>query len=58
MEYFYADLKDGLPKDKALRRAMLDYFEKHPNQERSPFFWAVFILIRDMLPVALSRGNA
>lgn len=56
MEYFYANLQEGMPKDKALRRAKLAYLEQHPNLGRSPFFWAAFIPIGDMSPVALSQG--
>mgnify|MGYP006266554297 CR=1 FL=1 len=57
MESFYGYLAEGKPKHEALRQAKLDYLDTHPDYLQSPFFWAAFIPIGDMTPVALaSRG--
>lgn len=53
MESFYSYLKLGLPKHQALRKAKLDYLEAHPGFQKSPFFWATFILIGDTKSVDL-----
>ncbi|RMG77506.1 MAG: CHAT domain-containing protein, partial [Bacteroidetes bacterium] len=55
MEIFYRNLKNGQPKDEALRAAKLELIE-NPNKDYAPpFFWAAFIAIGDMRP--LSGGN-
>lgn len=43
MDVFYSHLKDGLPKDEALRRAKLNYLENAPDNARAhPKYWAAF----------------
>lgn len=51
IEYFYLELKKGLPKDEALRNAKLWYLENGSKQKQDPFFWAGFIAIGDMSPL-------
>lgn len=57
MESFYANLKNGMTKDAALRKAKLDYLDNHPNEEVHPFYWAAFVPIGDMSPVELGGIN-
>jgi len=46
MESFYTNLKEGMPKDKALRQAKLDYLSN--ENLNAPYFWAGFIPAGDM----------
>lgn len=49
MQLFYKNIKDGLPKDEALRKAKLYYIE---NEElTAPYFWAAFIPAGNMEPI-------
>lgn len=50
---FYKHLRDGAPKDVALRRAQLDFIAAHP-QKASPFFWAGAVLYGDTRPLSLT----
>jgi CHAT domain-containing protein len=45
MSQFYQELKAGVNKAEALRRAQLAVF----NQEKSPYFWAPFVLVGNWL---------
>lgn len=56
-ENFYRNLRDGLPKDRALRQAKLTHLETHPN-EASPFFWAPSVLYGSPKPVPLEPPDA
>jgi len=53
MEGFYGYLKDGQPKDAALRQAKLDFIENYSHNAH-PFFWAAFIPIGDMEMIEFS----
>lgn len=50
---FYDYLKDGIPKDKALRQAKLNYLTKAKGRAIDPAFWSGLILLGDPEPVAL-----
>jgi CHAT domain-containing protein len=52
MESFYTYLKEGLPKDEALRRAKLDYLETAGSLAASPYFWSSFVNIGDTAPIS------
>jgi CHAT domain-containing protein/tetratricopeptide (TPR) repeat protein len=55
MVSFYKNLKDGLPKDEALRAAKLDYLGRMQNTNRShPLFWAAFVPVGNMEPLPAS----
>jgi len=45
MSNFYASLKEGLPKDVALRSAKLKYMQDAEDFERHPYYWSSFISI-------------
>ena len=56
MSSFYRHLRDGTSKDRALRRAQLDYLEAHPDRA-SPFFWAAPVLYGGSAPVPLQSPS-
>lgn len=53
LEYFYEYLEDGLPKNKALRNAKLDYLKKAEGRTLHPQYWAGLILMGDTNPIGL-----
>jgi len=55
MESFYQYLKEGMPKDEALRQAKLDYITSAGNLAASPYFWSSFIAIGDTQPIELRQ---
>lgn len=55
MDRFYAGLRQGLPKDEALRRAKLDYLAGQRSPYTHPFFWAAFVVEGDMSPLDLPK---
>ena len=42
---FYKHLDDGLPKDKAMQMAKLDYLKINTGEWNNPYFWAGFTVI-------------
>lgn len=56
MTSFYEHLQSGLSKDRALRRARLDYLEAHPDRA-SPFFWAAPVLYGSPAPAPLESAS-
>lgn len=52
---FYDYLKKGYTKDKALRKAKLDFIASADKVKKHPFFWAAFVQMGD--PVALDLGQ-
>ncbi|MBK7335693.1 MAG: tetratricopeptide repeat protein [Saprospirales bacterium] len=58
MDGFYAHLKEGLPKDEALRMAKLDYLEENSALRAHPLFWAAFIPLGDMQPVPFQEKTS
>ncbi len=57
MTYFYQHLSEGLAKDEALRLAKLDYLKSDDVDEfgAHPFFWAAYIPIGSMDPIAVDN---
>ncbi len=53
VDRFYGHLARGLPKDRALQRAQLDYLDHHDGLDASPFFWAAPVLYGDTAPLDL-----
>ena len=52
MVNFYKYLKEGKPKDIALRTAKLDYFQTNRGNNRThPLFWAAFVPVGNMDPI-------
>ena len=55
MVRFYQNLKDGLPKNEALRKAKLDYLQAAKlDQLAHPYYWAGFMLMGDPKPLSKS----
>ncbi|MBX2873955.1 MAG: CHAT domain-containing protein [Saprospiraceae bacterium] len=55
MVRFYQNLKDGLPKNEALRKAKLDYLQETKlDQLAHPYYWAGFMLMGDTKPLSSS----
>ncbi len=57
MKSYYRELKEGLSKDEALRRAKLEYLDQASGNRAHPFFWAAFVTIGDMAPLNLSNNQ-
>lgn len=56
-EIFLNHIKDGLPKDRALRLAKLQYLETAQGRTLSPQYWAGLVLIGDPDPIEGLDGN-
>jgi len=56
MGLFYQNIAKGMPKNKALRQAKLDYMELYPNLGVEPFYWAGFVPIGDMSAVEMEKS--
>jgi len=56
MERFYRHLRNGPPKDEALRQAKLGYLDAHPSKA-SPFFWAPTVLYGSPQPLSLQSPS-
>ncbi|WP_442267181.1 CHAT domain-containing protein [Tenacibaculum sp. ZS6-P6] len=50
MTNFYSNLKDHQSKSEALNNAKRKYLKTHSLSEKSPYYWASFILIGDTAP--------
>lgn len=57
IKLFYDNLADGMPKDKALRKAKLDYISSAEGRTISPQYWAGLVLIGDASPIAISTSK-
>lgn len=53
IEFFYQNIKKGLPKDKALQQAKLRYIENAEGRTIAPQYWAGLVLIGDTSPIDL-----
>ncbi len=53
LDYFYAYLEDGMPKDKALKMAKLDYLASAEGRTLHPQYWAGLVLMGSTTPIAL-----
>ena len=54
---FYDHLAQGMPKDKALRLAKLDYLSTAEGRVASPQYWAGLVLMGDTTPVEINSTN-
>jgi len=57
VKLFYYQLARGLPKDKALQQAKLQYLIAENGRTLSPKYWAGLILIGDTLPISISSST-
>lgn len=56
IEFFYQNIKRGLPKDKALQQAKLKYISIAEGRTIAPQYWAGLILIGDTSPIDLQSS--
>jgi len=54
--YFYENLKEGMPKDRALQQAKLSYIAHTDGRTIEPHYWAGLVLMGDAAPIQLSSG--
>ncbi len=54
MKYFYANLKEGMKKSKALQQAKLQYLSTANINRTHPFYWGGFYLVGDSAPIQFS----
>jgi len=57
MQQFYQNLSQGLPKDKALRKAKLVYLENAQGIAAHPAYWSAFIQLGDNRPISMSTQS-
>lgn len=57
IEFFYQNIKIGLPKDKALQEAKLKYIMNAEGRTVAPQYWAGLILIGDTAPIDLQSSS-
>lgn len=57
IEHFYDHIKKGLPKDKALQHAKLDYISNARGRTLAPQYWAGLVLIGDTSPIVLQHAS-
>ncbi|MBX2828751.1 MAG: CHAT domain-containing protein [Flavobacteriaceae bacterium] len=56
VDSFYTYLGNGMAKDKALRRAKLDYLANAQGRTQAPFYWSGLVLMGDTQTVPLRSG--
>jgi CHAT domain-containing protein len=57
MTLFYEQLRGGLPKDRALQQAKLEYIRNAGQLKSHPYFWAGFVNIGNTDPLPSSDHN-
>ena len=58
IEFFYENIKDGLPKDKALQQAKLNYIKNAEGRTIAPQYWAGLVLIGNTTPIDLTASSS
>lgn len=56
MYQFYENIQQKMPKDEALHQAKIRFLEEQTNIKAHPFYWAPFILIGDVGPIAVGQA--
>ena len=54
LDHFYGYLEDGMPKDKALKRAKMNYLASAEGRTMHPQYWAGLVLMGDTSPIKLA----
>ena len=57
IDLFYKNISNGLAKDKALKKAKLDYISLAEGRTVSPQYWAGLVLIGDTSPIELQTST-
>lgn len=55
MTYFYANLKEGMNKAKALQQAKLKYLNTTEAFYTNPFYWGSFYILGDTSPITINN---
>ena len=55
---FFENLKNGMPKDKALQKAKLSYLSNAKGRTAAPQYWAGLVLIGEVAAIKLSATNS
>jgi CHAT domain-containing protein len=58
MQSFYQNIAAGMPKDKALRQAKLDYIQRAGGNAAHPAFWSPFIQLGDTKAIPLQKKGS
>ncbi len=58
IELFYKNIKNGLPKDKALQQAKLNYIKNAEGRTITPQYWSGLVLIGDTSPIDLTSSSS
>lgn len=58
VSYFYNNLEKGMPKDRALRAAKLEYLNSSQGRTLQPNYWAGLILMGDTAPLELKNSTS
>jgi CHAT domain-containing protein len=56
MTYFYTNLKDGMPKDEALREAKLKFLTEADEVKSNPYYWSGFVYTGNQKPLAVANN--
>lgn len=57
MRQFYKNLKEGMPKHKALQKAKIDFLEKANTFNAVPFYWGSFYILGNTQPISFTTTN-
>lgn len=57
MESFYANLKQKMPKDEALRQAKLSFLDNANNVSANPLYWGSFFILGSPDPIDLGNKS-
>ncbi|MEM7297042.1 MAG: CHAT domain-containing protein, partial [Bacteroidota bacterium] len=57
MQYLYQNLKEGMPKDEALRQAKLTYLANADPVKAHPYYWAGFTFSGDPTPLSFKSNS-
>ncbi len=57
MESFYGNIKEGMDKDEALRKAKLTYLSKARGRTLAPVYWAGLVLMGDTEPIVFENRS-
>ncbi|APY12704.1 hypothetical protein BWZ22_16395 [Seonamhaeicola sp. S2-3] len=57
VELFFKNIKKGMPKDLALKKAKLNYIANAKGRTASPEYWGGLVLIGDTTPILLNSSS-
>ncbi|WP_298519704.1 CHAT domain-containing protein [uncultured Kordia sp.] len=57
MRQFYKNIKEGMPKHKALQQAKIDFLQNADTFDAAPFYWGSFYLLGNTQPIQFETYN-